>query len=346
MMTADLTRCTALASVPLAAVLGRLTFGQLCLVGVVQTAATIAFNAASTAHLKNLVVPQARVRAAARLETTDWLSQSAGPPTGGLLITALGPTATLAVDALSFLLSALGIRRIHTPEPPPPARTDSPGRLHELASGWRHILTHPGLRPLFWNAMLFGGAIMATSPLLAVLMLRELRFTPWQYGLALGLPCLGGVMGSRLAVPLTRRLGPNRVLLLFGTLRTLWTAVPAWLPPGPLGLIALTAADTAVLFAAGVFNPAFTTYRMDATSDPLMARVVTAWSVTSKTVQPAFMTAGGLLAAVVGVRTTILIAGVLCLASTALLPWRALRAGTPVHAETPVPGKPGTGVLS
>ena len=58
--------------------------------------------------------------------------------------------------------------------------------------------------------------VMMTSALLAVFMLRDLGLSPRDYGLALGLPCLGGVAGSRLAPSLTRRFGPRRVLLASG----------------------------------------------------------------------------------------------------------------------------------
>jgi len=45
---------------------------------------------------------------------------------------------------------------------------------------------------------------MATAPLLAVLMLGRLGFAPWQYGLAFAAPCVGGLIGSRLARRLAR----------------------------------------------------------------------------------------------------------------------------------------------
>ncbi|MEU1616425.1 MFS transporter [Streptomyces sp. NPDC005722] len=347
MITADLLRCLVLLSVPVAAALGALTFAQLCLVGIVQAAAAIVSGAASTAHLKGLVPPGDRLRAVSRLETTTWLSQSAGPPIGGLLVTALGTTVTLGVDAFSFLLSALGVRRIGSPEPEPPARAGSTGGGRDLLAGWAYVLGHRGLRPLFWNALLFGGAVMMSSPLMTVLMLRELHFAPWQYGLALGLPCLGGVLGSRLTAPLTGRLGPHRVLLLSGVLRTPWLLLLAWAPPGPLGTVVLITADTFLLVAAGVFNPSFATYRMAATDDAVMTRVVTAWSVGSRTAQPLAMLAGGAVAAVGGVRVAIVVAGLLCLGSALLLPWRALPPGAadPGPAETgeerPVPSGSG-----
>lgn len=340
MVTADLVRCAVLVSVPVTAAFGGLTFVHLCLVGILQTAASVAFDAASGAHLKALVPAEQRLRANSLFETTSWISVSAGPPVGGLLVAVLGPTVTMAVDAASFLGSALGIRRIRRPESAPSAPVAAPHLGRDIAAGWRYLLRHPGLRPLFYNSLLFGGSIMMTSPLMAVLMLRDLGLAPWQYGLALGLPCLGGVLGSRLTPPLTRRFGQRRILLLSGVLRTIWTILLPLTPSGALGVFVIVAVDFGLLFAAGVFNPSFTTYRMEATQDAFMSRVATSWSVSSKTCQAVFMVAGGLVADAVGVRGTLLIAGVLCLGSALLLPWRKTHTstkGVPAPAGEPVP---------
>ncbi|WP_353946874.1 MFS transporter [Streptomyces sp. HUAS MG91] len=342
MITADLARCAVLASIPVAMAFDRLTFTQLCVVGVLQTAASVAFDAASGAHLKALVLPEQRLRANSLFETTNWISVSAGPPVGGLLIGVLGAAATIVVDALSFLGSALGIRRIRRPEPAPPARAATSHLGRDIAAGWEYLLRHPGLRPLFFNALLFGGSIMMASPLTAVLMLDDLGLAPWQYGLALGLPCLGGVLGSRLTPPLTRRFGQRRILLLSGVARTLWTVLLPLTPSGALGVCVIVAADFGLLLSAGVFNPSFTTYRMAATPDAYMSRVGTSWSVGSKTCQAGFVIAGGLVAASAGVRGALLIAGLLCMASALLLPWRRghISAGhVPAPAAEAVPSQ-------
>lgn len=80
MVAADLLRFAALGSVPVAAVFGVLSYGQLCLVGVIQTTCNIAFGAASGAHLKALVSPDERLAANSRFETTFWTATSTGPP--------------------------------------------------------------------------------------------------------------------------------------------------------------------------------------------------------------------------------------------------------------------------
>ncbi|MCM2518154.1 hypothetical protein NC658_33830 [Streptomyces griseoincarnatus] len=135
---------------------------------------------------------------------------------------------------------------------------------------------------------------------------------------------------------LTRRFGQRRILLLSGVARTLWTILLPLTPSGALGLFVIVAAEFGLLLSAGVFNPSFTTYRMAATPDAFMSRVSTSWSVGSKTCQAAAVIAGGLIAAVAGVRGALLIAGLLCMASALLLPWRRARLSSG-HVPSPTP---------
>jgi hypothetical protein len=85
---------------------------------------------------------------------------------------------TVVVDAVSYLFSALGIGAIRGREPPPAPAETPRLRVGDLFEGWRYILRHRTLRPLFFNTALVNGLIMATSPLIAVLMLGHLGFKP------------------------------------------------------------------------------------------------------------------------------------------------------------------------
>lgn len=161
MIGADVLRFAALASVPAAALLGRLTYGQLCVVAVAQTAGGIVFAAASSAHLRDLVPAAHRVTVYGRFETSQWMAHSVGSPAGGVLVSWLGATASVAVDAGSFPLSAVAVRLLRGPEPPPPVRPARAGRAREAVEGWRYILGHGELRALLVNAVIFGGGIMA-----------------------------------------------------------------------------------------------------------------------------------------------------------------------------------------
>ncbi|MET7278498.1 MFS transporter [Kribbella sp. NPDC005582] len=321
MIAADLVRFAALASVPIAALFGVLSYVQLCVVGVLQSAALIAFTSASGAHLKALVGPEGRAEANSKFEQVFWLTMSVGPAIGGGLVSLVGATVTLAVDAVSFLLSALGIRRIQQPEPAPVEHTGK----RDLGAGWRYIFANRGLAVLFWNSQLFGGPLMMISPLLTVFMLRDLHLAPWSYGVFLGVSCLGGVLGAWVAPALTRRFGLHRVLLWSGVLRAPWTLLLPLAPAGMAGFFWLLVAETALLVAAGAFNPSFATYRMEVTEDRYMARVVTSWSITSRSVQPAFMALGAALTAVIGLRGTMYVGGACALLSAFVLPWRSAK---------------------
>ncbi len=329
MIAMDVLRCAALLSVPAGYALGVLGFGQLVVVAVLVRAAGIVFGAASGGCLRALVGPDDLLRANGRFAATSWTATALGPPLGGAAIGLFGPLTTVVADAASYLLSALGIRAIGGREPHPPARPVRRVRAADLAAGWRHILGDARLRPLFLNTVLVNGLIMAASPLLAVLLLRDLGYSPLRYGLAFGVPCLGGLAGSRLAGPLVRRFGADRVLRTGGTLRACWPVGLAFVEPGGWGLLLVMAVEFGLITCMGVFNPVFATYRLEHTAADLVTRTLSAWSVTSSVTIAALTAGWGLLAAVTGPRAAIAAAGALLLATPLLLPRRAAHA-TPV----------------
>jgi len=324
MIAMDVTRFAALMSVPAAFALGWLSFAQLLVVSVIVAAADIAFRAASGACLKALVPPEHLLAANARLESTTWTATALGPPLGGAAIGLLGPVTTVLANAVSFLLSALGIRAIGGREPRPAREDAARLRAGDLLDGWRYILANPLLRPLFFNTVVVGGLIMATAPLMAVLMLGELGFAPWQYALAFGAPCVGGLIGARMSAPLAERFGRTRVMLTSGALRSCWSCGLAFVGPGAPGLLLVIAVQLGLVTCMGVFNPIFATYRLERTEDDRIARTLSAWTVTSKATVAATTALWGLLAALTTPRAAIALAGVLMLWSPLLLPRRAV----------------------
>ncbi|TDD78937.1 MFS transporter [Actinomadura darangshiensis] len=319
MIAMDLVRCAALLSVPAAYLLGGLTFAQLVVVSVIVGTADIAFTAAGGACLKALVRPDDLIVANGRLEATRWTATMLGPPLGGAAIGLLGPVTTVVADAVSYLLSAAGVRAMGGTEPRA-AKTAAPRpRAGDLLEGWRHILRHPALRRLFCNTLLVNGLIMATAPVLAVLMLGRLGFTPWQYGLAFAVPCAGGLLGSRLAGPLVARFGRYRVMVAAGSLRACWLLGLAFVRPGAAGLLLVIAVEFGLITCVGVFQPLVAAYRLEQTAADLTARMLSAWSVTGKATTAAMTALWGLLAGLTSPRAAIAAAGALSLATPLLL---------------------------
>ncbi|WP_369363271.1 MFS transporter [Streptomyces sp. CG4] len=320
MIAMDLARFALMATIPVAYAFGRLGFVQLLVVSAMVAAAKIAFNAAAGAYLKALVRPDDLLVANARFESTNWSSIAVGPPLGGAAIGLFGPVTTVVADALSYLLSALGITAIRGREEAPRGTGQSPVRAGALLDGWRHIMGHPGLRALYLNQILVGGLIMATEPLLAVLLLRQLGFPPWQYGLAFAAPCVGGLIGSRLAPRVVARYGRHGVFRTVGTLRAIWLIGLAFVRPGVVGLVIVIAVELAIIFNMSLYTPVLATYRLEHTPKQLVARTLSAWSIGQQTSIALLTALGGLLADVTGPRTALTVAGLLILTTPLLLP--------------------------
>lgn len=324
MMAADLLRFAALLSVAGAYGLGVLTFAQLLIVSVIVGAADITFRAASGAYLKSLLRPDQLLIANGRFEATQWTATALGPPLGGLAIGVLGPVATVLADAGSYLLSSLGLGMIGGGE----ARPERPDavrlRAGDLLDGWRYILGHRGLRRLFLNVVPVNALIMVSAPLLTVLMVGRLGFATWQYGLAFGVPCLGGLAGARLARPLVGRFGQRRVLLVSGVLRAVWPVGLAFVGHGTAGLLLVIGVEFGVITSCGVFNPVLATYRLEWTAAERVTRVLSAWTVSNKATTAAATALWGLLSGLVGPRIAIGTAGALLLITPLLLTRNAL----------------------
>ena len=83
----------------------------------------------------------------------------------------------------------------------------------------------------------------------------------------------------------------------------------------------------------GVFNPVFATYRLEQTPTDRVARMLSAWSITSNATIALLTALWGLLASIIGPRAAIAIAGVLLLATPLLLPRSGVSQGERRLAE-------------
>ncbi|MEU0885196.1 MFS transporter [Lentzea sp. NPDC005914] len=322
MVAADLVRFFALVSLPVAHFAGLLTYGQLLGVSVVCGAANIAFGAASGAYLKHLVPEGQLLGANGKFESTSWAATAVGPPVGGALIGVLGPVVTVLVDAVSYLLSAWAVRRIRGSD----VATAGTGRVFLLA-GWRFIRRDRVLVRLFLNSVAVGGLIMATAPVMAVLLLGEYGFPAWQYGLAFGLPAVGGLVGARLSARLVGRYGRWRVMTVFGWLRSVFPLGLAFTQPGVFGLVTVIVVEGLLITCMGVFSPVYATERLRRVPAGYVTQVLSTWSVATKLTHAGLMVVWGVLATVTSPLVAITVSGLLLLGTPLLLPRWSLCVG-------------------
>ncbi|MEV5574906.1 MFS transporter [Spirillospora sp. NPDC052269] len=322
MVNSDLVRFAALATVPLAYLAGALTYTQLLVVSVVVALANIVFVGASGSHLKALVSDERLGDANGSFESVNWLSTAVGPPSGGALIGVFGPVATVVLNALSFLGSALAIRRIERPEPAPPERRPGTSRRAEIAEGWRVIATNRELRMLFAASTLSNSLIMAVAPLMTFRMMNDLGFSPLEYGLGVGVPCVGGLLGARLSRPLVARFGMRAVLIVSGAGRLPGLLGLAFVGPGLPGLLVFMLAQGDLIVGSAIYSPAFATRRLQLSGERTTARVLTAWKVGGQVGIAAATLVWAGLAAATDARTAVAVAGVLIMGTVVFLPWR------------------------
>ncbi len=319
MIGADLLRCLALLTIPIAHLLGLLSYAHLLVVAVCAAAANIAFTAASGAYLRQLVPPGDLLVANSRFESTTWTTTAVGPALGGAAVGLFGPVVTVLANAAGLLLSALGLTAIRRPEEQPPYRRTR-WRVSDLTWGKRRVAADPRLHALFRNAVVFNALLLATEPLAAVLLLGELGWAPWQYGVAFGLPCLGGLVGAQLTRRLRDRFGHRRLLHGTGVLRALPPITLALVPPGPAGVVLVLVAQFALLTCVGMFVPLLATERLRRVCADSVARVLVWWTVAGRLAVAATTALWGVLGVLAGPRVAIALAGLLLLATPLLLP--------------------------
>lgn len=163
-------------------------------------------------------------RANATLKVADALAHLLGPALAGLLITVTGAGTVYAIDAGTFLLSALclGLVRFAPAvpaheEPPAPARS----LRRDLRQGWHEFRSRTWMWAviLIWvvyGVLIFGPLVPLSSALVGA------RLGPNAYGLAVSFLGVGTVLGGLLAL----RLRPARPLAAGAGAMVLYTVLP------------------------------------------------------------------------------------------------------------------------
>jgi MFS family permease len=306
MIFADLARVIVLLTLPAAYWLDMLTLGHLYVIALVTGAAHVVFNMAYPAFFIQLVSKDQYLEANGKLSVTRSLSFVAGPAAGGGLIQWLTAPVALVVDALTFVFSAIQLRRIRTLDG---AVADDPEPLLRRAqAGMAYVLRHPYLRASLGCATTLNFFAFIGSALLVLFASRNLQLSAGMIGLVFGIGATGGLLGAVTAGPLARWLGAGRVIAV-GAVGYPAAVAPAAFATGPLwaraGLLAVS------VFIAGVtvmwFDVPHNSVKAAVIHHHLRSRVAGAYSSINYGIRPLGAVVGGLLGSSVGVRETLLI---------------------------------------
>jgi MFS family permease len=217
LIAGDLVRAAALISIPVAFALDVLTIWQLYAVGFINGCATVFFDVAYQSYLPSLVERDQIVDGNAKLQTSMSAAQISGPGVAGVLIGALTAPFAIALDALSFVASALfmfAIGRHETaPEPRMNERGEQPSMRSEISEGLRYVGGHPLLRSIAATTGISNFFTNIGQSILILYLVRELSFTPELLGLAFSVGSVGFLVGALVANRVATRFGIGPTIL-------------------------------------------------------------------------------------------------------------------------------------
>ena len=208
MIAADLGRAVLLASVPLAYVLGALTFAHLYVVAFLAGAFSVLFNVSDASLFQTIVARERFVEASSLLNGSRAFSFVAGPTVAGILVHAVTAPGALVVDAFSFLSSGALLGRIRPDEPRPDRERQG------VTVGLRWIAASPIVRPTLLATATINFFNFVFWALFVLYATRTLGVAAGTLGLVLGAGAVGGLVGSVIATPVTRKIGVGPTLVV------------------------------------------------------------------------------------------------------------------------------------
>jgi MFS family permease len=338
MLSADVVRAALLTLMGALALSGALRLWQMLVMVAIYGAAQAFFDPASDAILPELLHPQQLGEANALDQLVRPLAlRMAGPALGGILVGTLGPGSAFLADGASFLLSATALWAMSAgqglqsaqaghgtgavppganphPSPSPPGSTqdglaDSLATVGgELREGWRYVRGQVWLWGTFASAAVAYLLFMGPSEVLLPFMVKHvLHGSGLQLGLVLGAGGLGSV-GCALAM--TRSGLPARSMTFIYSVWTLGTLFVAG--------YGLATAMWQLMVASLAFNlletagtVVWATVKQQHVPGALLGRVSSLDWLISIGLLPVSLALTGPLSVALGVRTTLIAAGLL-----------------------------------
>src|SRR5262245_12774828 len=325
LIAGDLGRAVLLGTIPLAYALGSLTLLHLILVALGCAVLATFVDTADRAYLPTVIGRERLVEANATLTGSGAAAEFVGFGIGGWLIQLLTAPFAIALDALSFVASALLVGGIRSTEPPPGRPEERPGVVAEIREGLSLTLADPILRPLaladaaiagFWGV--FGAVYLVFA--------TEIGFAPGVIGLIAAVGGLTSLVGAAVAGRAVRRLGVGRFFIGAAVLVTIGNAFIALTPDAALvGLLCLVAQQVLSDSSMTAFDVVSVSIRQATVEDRLLGRVAASYHVLAMAAMLIGTVLGGVVAETLGLRAAMVLAAIGGLGAVLILWFSAIR---------------------
>jgi MFS family permease len=306
MIATDIGRALLIGSIPVVYAFDHLTWAQLYVVAFLTGSLSVFFYVAYGAMIQMLVPREQYVQANSLTHGSRAFSFLAGYSIGGFLVQVLRGPYALAVDASSFLWSALFLGRMHIDEPP-----GAPSESGGLTAGARWIRANSIIRAELLGVATLNFFNFIFFALFLLYATRHLNVSPAALGLVLGVASIGTLSGSFVTARIGRRIGVGRTF-----------ALGCFLFPAPLILVPLAAGPHWLVltllflseFVSGIglmlLDIMAGTINAGLVPPTLRSRVSGAFMLVNYGVRPLGTTVGGVLGTAIGLRPTLWIATV------------------------------------
>ncbi|MFD5326746.1 MFS transporter [Streptomyces sp. NPDC127092] len=313
LITANLVRFAALAWIPVAYALDILTIPQLLAVTFLVGVMTVFFEIAYMSYLPGLVGRDRLMEANGRLQASASTAEVAGPGIAGGLIGVLSAPVVIAIDAVSYLISALALTRMPADQAPKPD-ADAEGRQSVWASlreGFALVGRNPLLR---WCTVAVFFLSLSFSSVMAVYFLyliREAGLSSTVVGLIVAVGSVGGLVGALLSERFIGWLGVGPTLIAAVALPGIGFLLLATVDGNSLGAAVLAAVATFIgFFGIPVWDVTVISFRQAITPEHLQGRVnATVRSLSWGTLALGSLM-GGALATALGLRETVVLSAI------------------------------------
>jgi MFS family permease len=325
LIAADVSRALLLGLVPVLALLGWLQMWQLYVIALLTGVGTLFDSVASMSFTPRLVGRGHLLQANSALAQSNAVVSTTGSALGGALVQLLTAPVAVAVDALSYLVSAACKFLIRTP-----GTAVAPAKQQNLRAalmeGFRAIARQPVLRPLIISATIGALAGQIQGVIVVLFLVRELGLPPALVGVSIAVSGVASVVGAILATPLTERLGYGTSYII-GCLVSALASLVLVAAAGPLLVVMAVVVAGQLLRGAGppIYSVNQTTLRQALAAPEMLARINATWRFLVFGTQPIGALIGGAIAGVAGLGAALVIGSLGMLVSVGVAVWSPLR---------------------
>jgi MFS family permease len=287
---------------------GVATIWSIAALAAVSGATSAFFNPSSTAAIAHVAPDNDRQATYALFNLTGNAADVAGPGLAGVLLLVFNPGWTLVCAGASFLVTALLIGRSGA------LGTQAVGAAgsslgSEIISGLRYVRQTRWLSALIASACAFQLFLLATLSVLGPMVARNNLGGPSSWAAIAAALGAGGLVGGAVAM----RVRPKRPLLIGYSLLLLGSGPTLLLLAVPASLMILVASEFVAGIVIGYFEALELATIAAQVPSGMLSRVDSVNRFGSMALRPIGMACIGPIAAAVGIRPALIVAGVLTL---------------------------------